>query len=155
MFVVRPPTVSTSYRLARCISSSASPMIHCVCSRMPMIGKARWSAPQSSGVRALVSISETSRSLCARSAPSFALVPLTCCSASTPASSRKGIPRWKNCGADASPRCETVWARAPSLEQRLDVFEDLLTEHLPPVLGLHPAVAQALHDLASAANFRG
>jgi AraC-like DNA-binding protein len=41
---------------------------------------------------------------------------------------------------------------APSLEQRLDLFEELLAERLPLVRGLHPAVAQALQQLAAAAN---
>ena len=41
---------------------------------------------------------------------------------------------------------------AVSLEQRLNAFEELLAEHLPPVRGLHPAVAQALQQLATATN---
>ena len=41
---------------------------------------------------------------------------------------------------------------AASLEQRLDAFEELLAERLPPVRALHPAVAQALHQLATETN---
>jgi AraC-like DNA-binding protein len=41
---------------------------------------------------------------------------------------------------------------ASSLEERLDVFESLLTERLPPVRGLHPAVAQALRQLTRVAT---
>jgi AraC-like DNA-binding protein len=41
---------------------------------------------------------------------------------------------------------------ARSLEQRLDALEELLAERLPTVRGLHPAVAQALHRLASATH---
>jgi AraC-like DNA-binding protein len=41
---------------------------------------------------------------------------------------------------------------AVSLEQRLNAFEALLAERLPAVRGLHPAVAQALQQLATATN---
>jgi AraC-like DNA-binding protein len=40
----------------------------------------------------------------------------------------------------------------PSLERRLDALEELLTERLPTVHGLHPSVAQALHQLATATH---
>jgi AraC-like DNA-binding protein len=39
-----------------------------------------------------------------------------------------------------------------SLEKQLDCFETLLAERLPRVLGLHPAVAQALERFASTAS---
>jgi AraC-like DNA-binding protein len=37
-------------------------------------------------------------------------------------------------------------ATARSIEERLDIFECLLAERLPLVRGLHPAVAEALHQ---------
>ena len=43
-------------------------------------------------------------------------------------------------------------AAAVSLEQRLDTLEQLLAERLPPVRGLHPAVAQALQQLSAATD---
>ncbi|MGH9159430.1 MAG: helix-turn-helix domain-containing protein [Vicinamibacteraceae bacterium] len=41
---------------------------------------------------------------------------------------------------------------ARSLEDRLDAFEELLAQRLPPVRGVHPAVARALQQLAGATN---
>jgi AraC-like DNA-binding protein len=50
------------------------------------------------------------------------------------------------------PRAAVVRDRlgeAASLEQRLDVFEDMLAERLPLIRGLHPAVARALQQLVT------
>ncbi len=43
---------------------------------------------------------------------------------------------------------------AGSVEERLDVFERLLAARLPAVRGLHPAVAQALQQLATTTHVR-
>lgn len=53
---------------------------------------------------------------------------------------------WGGCVASMRDRL----GEAASLEERLDVFETLLAERLPAVRALHPAVTQALQQLATA-----
>jgi AraC-like DNA-binding protein len=54
----------------------------------------------------------------------------------------------------AATRLREQLAELPSPEQRLDVLADVLAARLPRAHGLHPAIAQALDDLARAADVR-
>jgi AraC-like DNA-binding protein len=56
-------------------------------------------------------------------------------------------------GARVAPMRDRL-GEAGSIEQRLDAFECLLSERLPRLRGLHPAVAQALQQLQSTRNVR-
>jgi AraC-like DNA-binding protein len=54
-------------------------------------------------------------------------------------------------GGSVAPMRDRL-AEAGSLEQRLDALQELLAQRLPTVRGLHPAVAEALQQLATATS---
>ena len=81
----------------------------CACSTTRATVRAMSSAPRSSAARAPVSISATSRSRSARSAPSFVPGPPRRCSAWMPTNSPTGTRHSQISGVCASRRCAIAW----------------------------------------------
>ncbi len=143
-----PCAGSTCCRPAACTSWCVWPTIPCGCFRPTTIPAAvSWVRPWSVAYGRRYYIREVSRPLCSVGATLLpgAAFALFGARADELAVRHTRLEDLWGPGAVGLLRERLAGACSPA--ERLDVFESMLAARLPRVDGLHPAVAQALHDL--------